>query len=82
MTLVTANTALADPSGSTVVRVTSAHELRDAVLKAAPDADVVVMAAAVADFRPARAAAHKIKRTDDGPDRYRWCVTLTCSPSW
>ena len=68
VTLVTANTALVDPSGSTVVRVTSAHELRDAVLKAAPDADVVVMAAAVADFRPARAAAHKIKRTDDGPE--------------
>ena len=68
VTLVTANTALADPSGSTVVRVTSAHELRDAVLKAAPDADVVVMAAAVADFRPVTAAEHKIKRTDDDPD--------------
>jgi phosphopantothenoylcysteine decarboxylase/phosphopantothenate--cysteine ligase len=68
VTLVTANTALADPSGSTVVRVTSAHELRDAVLKAAPDADVVVMAAAVADFRPVTAADHKIKRTDDDPD--------------
>ena len=68
VTLVTANTALPDPSGSTVVRVTSAHELRDAVLKAAPDADVVVMAAAVADFRPVTAAEHKIKRTDDDPD--------------
>jgi phosphopantothenoylcysteine decarboxylase / phosphopantothenate---cysteine ligase len=68
VTLVTANTALADPSGSTVVRVTSAHDLRDAVLKAAPDADVVVMAAAVADFRPVTAAEHKIKRTDEDPD--------------
>ena len=68
VTLVTANTALPDPSGSTVVPVTSAHELRDAVLKAAPDADVVVMAAAVADFRPVTAAEHKIKRTDDDPD--------------
>jgi phosphopantothenoylcysteine decarboxylase/phosphopantothenate--cysteine ligase len=68
VTLVTANTALPDPSGSTVVRVTSAHELRDPVLKAAPDADVVVMAAAVADFRPVTAAEHKIKRTDDDPD--------------
>ena len=68
VTLVTANTALADPSGSTVVRVTSAHELRDAVLKAAPDADVVIMAAAVADFRPVTSAEHKIKRTDDDPD--------------
>jgi phosphopantothenoylcysteine decarboxylase / phosphopantothenate---cysteine ligase len=68
VTLVTANAALADPSGSTVVRVTSAHDLRDAVLKAAPDADVVVMAAAVADFRPVTAAEHKIKRTDEDPD--------------
>ena len=68
VTLVTANTALADPSGCTVVRVTSAHELRDAVLKAAPDADVVIMAAAVADFRPVTPAEHKIKRTDDDPD--------------
>ena len=68
VTLVTANTALADPSGSTVVRVTSAQDLRDAVLKAAPDADVVVMAAAVADFRPVTAAEHKIKRTDEDPD--------------
>jgi phosphopantothenoylcysteine decarboxylase / phosphopantothenate---cysteine ligase len=68
VTLVTANTALTDPSGSTVVRVTSAHELRDAVLKAAPDADVVVMAAAVADFRPVTTADHKIKRTDEDPD--------------
>jgi len=68
VTLVTANTALADPSGSTVVRVTSAHDLRDAVLNAAPDADVVIMAAAVADFRPVTAAEHKIKRTDEDPD--------------
>jgi phosphopantothenoylcysteine decarboxylase / phosphopantothenate---cysteine ligase len=68
VTLVTANAALADPSGSTVVRVTSALELRDAVLKAAPDAEVVVMAAAVADFRPVTSAEHKIKRTDADPD--------------
>ena len=68
VTLVTANTALADPSGSTVVPVTSAQDLRDAVLKVAPDADVVVMAAAVADFRPVTAAEHKIKRTDEDPD--------------
>ena len=68
VTFVTANTALADPSGTTVVRVTSTHELRDAVLKASRDADVVVMAAAVADFRPATTATHKIKKTDDDPD--------------
>jgi phosphopantothenoylcysteine decarboxylase/phosphopantothenate--cysteine ligase len=68
VTLVTANTMLPDPAGSTVVRVTSARELREAVLKASADADVVVMAAAVADFRPTTAAPNKIKNSDDGPE--------------
>jgi phosphopantothenoylcysteine decarboxylase/phosphopantothenate--cysteine ligase len=52
-------------AGIDVVRVGSAVELRDAVLAASPGADVVVMAAAVADFRPAAYVAHKIKKTDD-----------------
>ncbi len=51
-----------------MVRVTSARELREAVLKASADADVVVMAAAVADFRPAIAAPNKIKKSDAGPE--------------
>src|ERR671938_1547745 len=42
-------------------------EMRSAVLAAAAGADAVVMAAAVADFRPARVAEHKIKKTED-PD--------------
>jgi phosphopantothenoylcysteine decarboxylase/phosphopantothenate--cysteine ligase len=45
----------------------TAAELRDAVVKAADDAEVVVMAAAVADFRPAGYADHKIKKSDAGP---------------
>ena len=49
------------------MRVGSAAELRDAVHKAAADAAVVVMAAAVADFRPAAAQGHKIKKSDAGP---------------
>ncbi|WP_280660666.1 phosphopantothenoylcysteine decarboxylase, partial [Geodermatophilus sp. DF01_2] len=56
VTLVAANTALADPAGVDVVRVGTAVQLREAVLKAAADADAVVMAAAVADFRPAEYA--------------------------
>lgn len=64
VTLVAANTALADPAGVDVVRVGTALQLREAVLKAAADADVVVMAAAVADFRPARYADGKIKKQD------------------
>ena len=67
VTLVAANVELPDPSGADVVRVVSAAELRDAVHKAAQDADVVVMAAAVADFRPVTRAGHKIKKFDAGP---------------
>ena len=64
--LVSANVALPDPAGATVVRVTSAEDLRRAVLQHAPAADVVVMAAAVADFRPVAVAGHKIKKDDTG----------------
>ncbi|WP_326600141.1 bifunctional phosphopantothenoylcysteine decarboxylase/phosphopantothenate--cysteine ligase CoaBC [Streptomyces sp. NBC_01803] len=64
VTLVAANTALPDPAGADLVRVGTAEELRGAVLKAAADADAVVMAAAVADFRPAAQAGQKIKKRD------------------
>ncbi|NEC68008.1 bifunctional phosphopantothenoylcysteine decarboxylase/phosphopantothenate--cysteine ligase CoaBC [Streptomyces sp. SID9727] len=64
VTLVEANTGLPDPSGADVVRAGTATQLREAVLKAARDADVVVMAAAVADFRPAEYAPGKIKKKD------------------
>ncbi|MGX2998344.1 bifunctional phosphopantothenoylcysteine decarboxylase/phosphopantothenate--cysteine ligase CoaBC [Streptomyces sp. JNUCC 64] len=66
VTLVGANTAgtLPVPAGVDLVPVGTAAELRDAVLKAAADADVVVMAAAVADFRPAVRTPGKIKKRD------------------
>ncbi|WNI25881.1 bifunctional phosphopantothenoylcysteine decarboxylase/phosphopantothenate--cysteine ligase CoaBC [Streptomyces sp. ITFR-16] len=64
VTLVEANTGLPDPSGADVVRVGTAVQLREAVLKAAAEADVVVMAAAVADFRPAEYVQGKIKKKD------------------
>ncbi|MFC0849459.1 MULTISPECIES: bifunctional phosphopantothenoylcysteine decarboxylase/phosphopantothenate--cysteine ligase CoaBC [Streptomyces] len=64
VTLIEANTGLADPAGVDVVRVGTAVQLREAVLKAASDADAVVMAAAVADFRPESYAAGKIKKKD------------------
>ncbi|WP_309248651.1 bifunctional phosphopantothenoylcysteine decarboxylase/phosphopantothenate--cysteine ligase CoaBC [Streptomyces sp. MNP-20] len=64
VTLVAANTALPDPAGVDLVPVGTAVQLREAVLKAAADADAVVMAAAVADFRPAAYAAGKIKKRD------------------
>ena len=65
--LVSANVGLAEPAGAHVVRVTSAQDLRGAVLDAAAGADAVVMAAAVADFRPATRAESKIKKSGTGP---------------
>lgn len=63
VTLVAANAALPVPPGVTVVPVTTAVDLKDAVAASYPDADAIVMAAAVADFRPATYAAAKIKKT-------------------
>jgi len=67
VTLVAANLAVPEPAGAKVVRVGSAEELRAAVLAAAQGADAVVMAAAVADFRPAEPVPHKIKKSDAEP---------------
>ncbi|MFE6161080.1 bifunctional phosphopantothenoylcysteine decarboxylase/phosphopantothenate--cysteine ligase CoaBC [Streptomyces sp. NPDC056486] len=64
VTLVSANAALPAPVGVDVLPVGTAVQLREAVLKAAADADAVVMAAAVADFRPQTYAAGKIKKKD------------------
>jgi phosphopantothenoylcysteine decarboxylase/phosphopantothenate--cysteine ligase len=66
VTLVAANVTLEDPEGVDVVHVESTAELREAVHAAAEHADVVVMAAAVADFRPVGTAGHKIKKREDG----------------
>ena len=66
VTLIAGNTAgLADPAGVNVVHIGSAHQLQDAVSKHAPDAHVLVMAAAVADFRPTHVATSKIKKSHD-----------------
>jgi phosphopantothenoylcysteine decarboxylase/phosphopantothenate--cysteine ligase len=67
VTVVAANVALPDPPGAKVVRVVSAEELRAAVTVAAVGADAVVMAAAVADFRPAGYSASKIKKSAGEP---------------
>jgi phosphopantothenoylcysteine decarboxylase / phosphopantothenate---cysteine ligase len=75
VTVVAANVSLPDPAGSRVVRVTSARQLHEAMLAEAlaaegGGADAVVMAAAVADFRPATRQEAKIKKdatADDVP---------------
>jgi phosphopantothenoylcysteine decarboxylase/phosphopantothenate--cysteine ligase len=65
--VVAANVDLPDPAGSQVIRVGSAAEMREEVLKAADDADAIVMAAAVADFRPADPVPYKIKKGESEP---------------
>ncbi len=66
VTVVAANVALPDPAGAEVVQVVSTEDLRREVLLAAADADVVVMAAAPADFRPDATVESKIKKTPGG----------------
>jgi phosphopantothenoylcysteine decarboxylase/phosphopantothenate--cysteine ligase len=62
VTLVTSS-ELVPPPGAEVVEVETAAEMASAVLEAAAGADVVVMAAAVADYRPAAPAAHKLHKS-------------------
>ncbi|MBF4462435.1 MULTISPECIES: bifunctional phosphopantothenoylcysteine decarboxylase/phosphopantothenate--cysteine ligase CoaBC [unclassified Rathayibacter] len=66
VTLLAANLDIDPPSGVEVVSVGTALELREAVLSAAPEADIVIMAAAVADYRPAEVSAAKIKKEQQG----------------
>jgi len=66
VTLVVGPGTVEPPEGLRVVPVGTADEMRDAVLEAARDADAVVMAAAVADFRPKDAAPGKLKK-EGGP---------------
>ena len=69
VTLIAGNTAgLADPAGVQVVHATSAAQMHEAVSKHAPGANVLVMAAAVADFRPVQVATSKIKKTADASE--------------
>jgi phosphopantothenoylcysteine decarboxylase/phosphopantothenate--cysteine ligase len=66
VTLIAGNTAgLADPAGVHVLHATSAAQMHEAVSKHAPDAHVLVMAAAVADYRPVHVATTKIKKAAD-----------------
>jgi phosphopantothenoylcysteine decarboxylase/phosphopantothenate--cysteine ligase len=67
VTLVSSPTALTPPVGTKVVWATTASEMCSAVQEATPGADVLIMAAAVADFRPKKAAPEKLKSRDGVP---------------
>jgi len=64
VTLISGPTALAAPAGVRQVQIETASELREAVLALLPDAEAVVMAAAVADYRVAEPSDVKLKKRD------------------
>ncbi|MCH9036961.1 MAG: bifunctional 4'-phosphopantothenoylcysteine decarboxylase/phosphopantothenoylcysteine synthetase, partial [Chloroflexi bacterium] len=61
--LISAPTGLRPPYGTQMIPVTTAQEMRDAVARQAAGTDVLIMAAAVADYRPSFAADNKIKKS-------------------
>jgi phosphopantothenoylcysteine decarboxylase/phosphopantothenate--cysteine ligase len=67
VTVLAANVSLPSPAGAEVVSVATAAELADACIGRFDGCDVLLMAAAVADFRPARAAADKLKKDQGVP---------------
>jgi phosphopantothenoylcysteine decarboxylase/phosphopantothenate--cysteine ligase len=75
--LLAAHMEVPPPAGVEVVTVETALQLREAALAAAADSDVVIMAAAVADFRPAEISGTKIKKRDDAADPV---ITLVRNP--
>jgi phosphopantothenoylcysteine decarboxylase/phosphopantothenate--cysteine ligase len=77
VTLVTGPTALAAPSGVRTVPVESADDMKDAVLAFLQQTDAVVMAAAIADYRPLEKIERKIKKKDAG---HELTVRMTENP--
>ena len=75
--LLAAHMEVPPPAGVEVVQVETALQLREAALAAAADSDVVIMSAAVADFRPAEVSSTKIKKRDDTADPV---ITLVRNP--
>jgi phosphopantothenoylcysteine decarboxylase / phosphopantothenate---cysteine ligase len=68
VTVVAANVELPDPAGAKLIRVVSARDMHTAMLAEAETADVVVMTAAVADFRPVTRSEEKIKKDGRVPE--------------
>jgi phosphopantothenoylcysteine decarboxylase/phosphopantothenate--cysteine ligase len=75
VTLITAPTSLPEPVGVDVIQVNTAQEMRQAVENITSKADALIMAAAVADYRPIKAAKDKIKRGKAG-----LTLELECTP--
>lgn len=76
VTLINANVDRVEPAGAQLSTVQTALELQEATFQACQDADIVIMAAAVSDFRPTVRHDSKIKKTDAEPDQ----IELTKNP--
>lgn len=66
--LISAPVTLAEPIGVSLIPVKTANEMAEAVFSESSDADLLIMAAAVADYKPTRNAEHKIKKDQGGLD--------------
>lgn len=66
VTLVTGKTSIAPPPFVKVVEITSAKEMFDAVTAVSDRQDIIIKAAAVADYRPAQISDHKVKKEEGG----------------
>lgn len=77
VTLISGPTSLIVPAGVTVTRVNTAREMHAAVMAAAPGSEILIKAAAVADFAPLSVADQKIKKRDDSDEL---TITLRKNP--
>jgi phosphopantothenoylcysteine decarboxylase / phosphopantothenate---cysteine ligase len=75
VTLIAGTTSLATPTGASRINVSTAQQMLEAVMNEVSDADVLLMAAAVADFRPKTSSSHKIKKEGRIPE-----ITLETTP--
>ncbi len=75
VSLITAPTSIPKPAGVDVIKVNTAQEMRQAVENVTSQADALIMAAAVADYRPKSTANEKIKRRDAG-----LTIEMECTP--
>ena len=83
VTVVAANVSIPRAAGHRIRRRGTAAELADACAERFDACDVLLMAAAVADYRPAEAHAGKIKKDQTGGElNLRSCVPPTCSRRW
>ncbi|WP_038175408.1 MULTISPECIES: bifunctional phosphopantothenoylcysteine decarboxylase/phosphopantothenate--cysteine ligase CoaBC [Vibrio] len=77
VTLLSGPVALPTPAGVTRIDVDSAQSMFDAAMKTAPEHDVFIGCAAIADYRPAKVATQKIKKTDDNDEM---TITMVKNP--